>query len=263
MAAAPLLLAPQDAPSPPIEAPRRTLEALCRGLPSDAMADADGVLRVPLDRASTTLLTDFCQRYCNVNGREASVELAWRKAVRPQLTGTGSMCRLYEAARHMGCAPLEHLCCDALSIEHLHGRDAHALRTGGLARWLSKESMRALLEAWVVAAERTGHGDAVINVVHALGAPAPLEGDGTEQDGRALVPEPPQTTQAHSCESDAWRSAACDLLERRHDTEALGLGTNLETPITASMEQRGVLRRVSDRGRGSTGAQAHVQHRYR
>jgi hypothetical protein len=196
----PLILVPCD--GLPIEAPRNPVLALCKSLPPE---DVDGRTHLQEERhRNLALVVEFCQRFCNVNGRPASVALAWRKAIRPQLRGEGhgdeadfrGMWALVGIARRLGCAPLSDVCCATLAAEELCGSDATAVqrKPGPIAAYRyddeerplpgadravgpldpfaeARRDVQTVLESWLGRAAEEGDEEAAAEVLRALAAP--------------------------------------------------------------------------------------------
>ena len=137
-AAAPLELRSRDGTA--VDAPRRAIAAIATALP-----EREEEASLPCSELATRIFVDFCKRYHNVGGRAASVELAWRKAILPQMAEhvSENCFELLQLARHMGCSPLERICADELA-RIVRPLDALALRARLRAGLLVSEAASLL-----------------------------------------------------------------------------------------------------------------------
>ena len=85
-----------------MEAPREAVLSLCSAvaeleeLPSTSKGPHRlSRIELPASVRIIRILVDFCERYRNVGGRAASVELAWRKSVRPRLADSSDCAALW------------------------------------------------------------------------------------------------------------------------------------------------------------------------
>ena len=148
----PLLLRPRGSTSEDttLSAPRHKILSVCTSLPAEegppACVPLPPCCRLPIAR----LLVDFCTRHHNVNGRAASVDIAWRKAIRPQLQRSSECAELLRLAWHVGCAPLERLCLAELVRALRESADTATLRARhctASAKQDAAESAMPLVEA--------------------------------------------------------------------------------------------------------------------
>ena len=171
--------------------------SICKSLPN---ADLPFFVRV---RESTTrLLVDFCTRHHNVNARPKAVDIAWRKAIRPQMTRTGDVAELLRFASHVGCAPLAKLCVSDLAPELRSCATTAAIRS----RFVDADAGEPRS---VVLAETMGPRDLQSVLEKASSAPPFDEGHAWLQEARA-------------CDLK-WMKAVDALLARQHREMALGL----------------------------------------
>ena len=224
VAVPPLLIVPQHSEkSRPVEAPRRAIQALCPLLPKET----DGYVSLPVERELLDILVDFSRRFCNVNGRPASVDLAWRKAILPQLTESSSsnLSALFSAARMLGCSQLRQLCCKSIVAKSLRGRHAATLRSdselaqqlagcsdgGGQGGNNGEGALREVLETWL------------------------------EEDGEAaakVVGELAAATAQRQDDVDVWCAAARKAIARWRAQGALGLDARLDDFARAASGER-------------------------
>ena len=126
----PLLLRPRHSASEDmtLSAPRHKLLSVCACLPAEEGRPACVPLPPCCRLPTVRLLVDFCTRHHNVNGRAASVDIAWRKAMRPQLQRSSECAELLRLAWYVGCAPLERLCLAELVRDLRESADTATLR---------------------------------------------------------------------------------------------------------------------------------------
>jgi len=216
-----------------VQAGRRAVFSCCKAMPCEqGGSGADALPGVslpdwPADTVAT--LADFCQRWLNVCGREASLAIAWRKALRPRLDDA-ALFRLLRAARELEAAPLLRLCCADLAGD-LRGLESAAIRARfGLRADLSD----AQAEAARAEPHSTRPGEGAGSGRRAEASEAGLGGVETVEevlahllraDGEDALREAKGASRAW-CE--ASRRVLADERERRARAAALGLGVSLD-----------------------------------
>ncbi len=228
-----------------VDVSSRALVANCSALPQPAADHASSALppHVALPGYPASMLgtlADFCQRVSNVGGRDASVNLAWRKSIRPQLDDDDGLCALLLLARRVGATRLRALCAAELAVEVVRAA------RNGVAALRARFDVEADLDeaqAAEVEADDSASDEAV-----AAGAPTAMPDaargggcalerrlgcDGLEEVlGHVLDTEHDSgggadaLSRAEGC-CVAWRAAVRRVLARRRKAEALGLGVSL------------------------------------